>query len=187
MAIDQLHDADLNRFVVLAILDDAWSIDPQTPFPNLWPVNSRLVPPDVQLRTNKHDNFATAVPQHFQIELTSDLESMGQNTSKNSVFKLFPCLFGTTKILTGLNTKITYDAVSRTASMDIIALRDTWRCPFCSFTAHSAAFPVRPILYADMNRQERLINLRITSVGHASSCCTAHRFASSNVLFFTSR
>ena len=80
---------------------------------------------DVQLRTNKHDNFATAVPQHFQIELTSDLESMGQNTSKNSVFKLFPRLFGTAKILTGLNTKITYDAVSRTASMDIIALRDT--------------------------------------------------------------
>ena len=30
---------------------------------------------------------------------------MGQNTLKISVFKLFPCLFGTTKFLTRLNTK----------------------------------------------------------------------------------
>ena len=79
----------------------------------------------LQSQTDKHDNFATALPQYFQVKLTSDLDSVGQNTSKNSVSKLFPRLFGTAKILTRINTEITYDTVSRTASIDIIALRDT--------------------------------------------------------------
>ena len=49
------------------------------------------------------------------------------------------------------------------ASKFIIALRDTVRCPFCLRTAHTTAFPVRPMQYALINLHERFMKQRITS------------------------
>lgn len=56
----------------------------------------------------------------------------------------------------------------RTASIVIIMCCETCQCCLCLRTAHSAAFPVKPILYALIKWHDLLINRQITLTGQQS-------------------
>jgi hypothetical protein len=138
----------------------------------------------IQLRTIKVNNFNSASQWHFGAKLTPDLDSGCQNTSENSSFDLFPWCFWPTKFFGWfernycvpiMNIWLIYD--NNTASIAIIARCETAQCCFCLRTAHSAALPVKPNLYALMKQYERLMKRRITSTGQASRTSNAAFFA----------